>query len=238
MPLAPTVFELIARINAATTIADTWQVYMAAARSLGLKYGLAAFLPDDKTLAESIFANDLPDNWLSNYTRKDYRLHDPLMRLAHESVGAFSWSMADWETLLSDKQKEWRDDNASVGLCGGLVIPDRRDGHLKVISLSGAPGTVDRYDQKALYYAGLEALARMHELGLHGGDGPFPPLSPRERECLHWLAAGKSDWEAGQILSISEKTVATHIDRLKHKLGVTTRAQAIVVALRHGVLNI
>lgn len=237
MPLAPTVFELIARINAATTIADTWTVYMGAARDLGLKFGFAAFLPDDKNLAESIFANDFPDNWLNNYVHKDYRLHDPLMRLSHESTSAFSWSMADWEGLLTGKQKDWRNDNVSAGLCGGLIIPDRRDGHLKIISLSGTPGTLDRDDQKALYYAGLETLARMHELGLHGDDCPFPPLSPRERECLHWLAAGKSDWEAGQILSISEKTVATHIDRMKHKLGVATRAQAIVVALRHRVLN-
>jgi len=96
---------------------------------------------------------------------------------------------------------------------------------------------VDPDDIRALHYAGLEALMRMHELGLHGGDVRLPPLSPRERECLQWIVAGKSDWEIGQILSISEKTVNTHVERAKHKLGVTTRAQVIVAALRHRLIN-
>ncbi len=77
----------------------------------------------------------------------------------------------------------------------------------------------------------------MHELGLAGQKENIPPLSPRERECLQWLVAGKGDWEIGQILSISEKTVNTHVERAKHKLGVATRAQAIVAALRHRLIN-
>lgn len=237
-PLMPSVFELIARINAATSIADTWKIYMTAARGFGLIYGLAAFLPDDKNLAETAFANDFPDGWLNNYVRQGYQLHDPLVRVAHGSIAVFSWSMADWEGLLQGKQIDWRNDNVAAGICRGLTIPDRRDGHLKIIALASAQGIVDPYDQKALYYAGLEALARMHELGLHATDCSFQPLSPRERECLQWITAGKSDWEIGQILSISEKTVATHVDRAKQKLAVATRAQAIVVALRHGLLNV
>lgn len=236
--LAPSVFELIARVNAATTVSEAWEIYIAAARKVGLNYGLAAFLPDDKTLAESTFVNDFPPDWLRNYAEKNYQPHDPLMRLNRESIRAFSWSMTDWDGLLSGKQIDWRNDNIAAGLHSGLTIPDRRDGHLKIISLSGEPGAIDPDDKKVLYYAGLETLARMHELGLHGDYGRFPPLSPRERECLHWIAAGKSDWEIGQALSISEKTVATHIDRAKQKLRIATRAQAIVVALRHGLLNV
>lgn len=238
MPLAPSVFELIARVNAATTIATVWDTYMEIAGKFGLGHGIAFFLPGDKSVGDTTFAKHLPDDWLQNYVRQGYQANDPLIRICHESSTLFAWSMADWEGLLVGKQIDWRNDNVAAGVRRGLIIPDRRDGHLKIISLSGMTATADPLDRKALYYVGLEALARMHELGLHSGDDHFPTLSPRERECLHWLAAGKSDWEAGQILSISEKTVATHIDRMKHKLGVTTRAQAIVVALRHGALNI
>lgn len=238
MPLAPFVFESIARVNAATTIATVWDTYMEIAGGLGLSYGIAFFLSGDKSIGNTTFASSLPGDWLQNYVRQGYQPHDPLIRICLESSTLFPWSMNNWDGLLTGKQIDWRNDNIAAGIHSGFVIPDRRDGHLKIISLSGAPGVIDRDDQKALYYVGLEALTRMHELGLHVGDSHLPSLSPRERECLHWLAAGKSDWEAGQILSISEKTVATHIDRMKHKLGVTTRAQAIVVALRHGVLNI
>lgn len=237
IPLAPPVFDLIGRINAATTVAATWDIYMTAARDMGLCWGIAFFLPDDKSIGDTTFAKHLPDDWLQNYVRQGYQSDDPLIQLCRTSLTPVSWSMADWDGLLTGKQIDWRNDNIAAGVHNGLTIPDRRDGHLKLISLSGKKANIHPLDQKTLYYAGLETLARMHELGLHDGDSPFQQLSPRERECLNWLAAGKSDWGIGQILSISEKTVATHIDRVKHKLGVATRAQAIVIALRHGILN-
>lgn len=237
MLLAPPVFELIGRINTAATVTAAWDIYMAAARDMGLSWGIAFFVSDDRNIGDTTFARHLPDDWLQNYVRQGYQADDPLIRICRKSITPFSWSMADWDGLLSGKQIDWRNDNIAAGIHGGLTIPDRRDGHLKLISLSSKTTKIHPLDQKTLYYAGLETLARMHELGLRDGDSPFQPLSPRERECLNWLAAGKSDGGIGQILSISAKTVATHIDRVKHKLGVATRAQAIVIALRHGILN-
>ena len=49
------------------------------------------------------------------------------------------------------------------------------------------------------------------------------PLSKRERECLEWASAGKSDREIGEILSLSEKTVSTYMQRAKRHFGVATR---------------
>lgn len=234
--LSSSIFELISNINATTSIAAAWETYMAAARAVGLNYGLAYFMVDEKAINDSIIMQTLPPGWLENYVRKDYQTHDPLVRIGHGSMSPTAWTITDWDGLLTGKQIGWRDDNKSFGICTGLLIPDRRDGHLKVISLLGGAVSIDLADQKALYFAGLEMLSHMHELGLITGAETPPLLSPRERDCLHWIAAGKSDWEIGQILSISEKTVGTHIDRLKHKLGVATRAQAIVAALRYRFL--
>ena len=63
-------------------------------------------------------------------------------------------------------------------------------------------------------------------------------LTPREVECLHWVAAGKSDWQIGQILNISAKTVNYHIENVKRKFGVATRIQAVVAAMRQNKLMI
>ena len=56
-------------------------------------------------------------------------------------------------------------------------------------------------------------------------------LTRRERQCLELAAQGKSDWVAGRILGISERTVHNHIEHAKRRLSVTTRVQAIVHAL-------
>ena len=58
-------------------------------------------------------------------------------------------------------------------------------------------------------------------------------LSSRERDCLELAAHGKSDWEISQLLRISEHTVHKHVEAAKRRLGVSTRAQAIVWAVQH-----
>lgn len=62
-------------------------------------------------------------------------------------------------------------------------------------------------------------------------------LTNREMEVLSWIASGKSDWQIGQILKISQKTVNYHVENVKRKYGVATRVQAVVEAMRQGTLE-
>jgi DNA-binding CsgD family transcriptional regulator len=50
-------------------------------------------------------------------------------------------------------------------------------------------------------------------------------LSSREAEIAHWVARGKTNWEIGQILGISDKTVKTHMQNIFSKLKASSRAQ-------------
>jgi DNA-binding CsgD family transcriptional regulator len=59
-------------------------------------------------------------------------------------------------------------------------------------------------------------------------------LTRRESQVLEWIATGKSDWQIGQILDISDKTVNYHAENLKRKYGVSTRIQMVVAAVRDG----
>ena len=62
-------------------------------------------------------------------------------------------------------------------------------------------------------------------------------LSRREIEVFRWISLGKSDWEVGRILAISPKTVNFHVENVKRKYGVNTRIQAIVEAVKTGLLD-
>ncbi|RKO22347.1 DNA-binding response regulator [Pseudarthrobacter phenanthrenivorans] len=61
---------------------------------------------------------------------------------------------------------------------------------------------------------------------------PEEVLTPREAELLSLLTQGLSNRELGQRLFISEATVKTHLAHIYAKLGVDTRAAAIVAAIR------
>jgi pimeloyl-ACP methyl ester carboxylesterase/DNA-binding CsgD family transcriptional regulator len=62
----------------------------------------------------------------------------------------------------------------------------------------------------------------------------FATLSPREREILARLTDGLSNAEIAARIGVSEKTVRNHLSHLFDKLGVGTRAQAMVFARDHG----
>lgn len=60
------------------------------------------------------------------------------------------------------------------------------------------------------------------------------PVTPREREVLSWLAAGKTDRDIGEILGMSPRTVQKHLQHIYEKLGVETRTAAVVRAMELG----
>jgi len=66
-----------------------------------------------------------------------------------------------------------------------------------------------------------------------GEDPAFTRLTTREREVLVLMTRGLANADIGKSLAISEKTVRNHISNLFDKLGVWTRAQAIVFARDH-----
>jgi DNA-binding NarL/FixJ family response regulator len=66
------------------------------------------------------------------------------------------------------------------------------------------------------------------------GRAALDTLTAREREVLVLLAAGLSNREIAQRLSISERTTRTHVSRILDKLGVRSRTQAALYAIQHG----
>jgi DNA-binding NarL/FixJ family response regulator len=63
-------------------------------------------------------------------------------------------------------------------------------------------------------------------------------LTPREREVLQALAEGSSDREIARRLHVGEGTVHSHVTNILSKLEVSSRLQALVFAVRHGVVTI
>lgn len=63
-------------------------------------------------------------------------------------------------------------------------------------------------------------------------------ISDRERELLKLLACGLSNGDIAQQLYLSEGTIRNYASDLFKKLGVSDRTQAVVVALRHGLINL
>lgn len=64
-----------------------------------------------------------------------------------------------------------------------------------------------------------------------------PHLTPRELETLRWTMDGKTAWEVGQILSITERTTVLHLGNAMRKLACNNKHQAVLKALRLGLIR-
>lgn len=92
----------------------------------------------------------------------------------------------------------------------------------------------------------LDAIRRVHagekyvppELVMRMGERGLSPLSERETEVLALIAKGRSNKEIAADLSVTEGTVKLHVTNLLAKLEVSARTEALVVAVRRGLIDI
>ncbi|MEZ4236053.1 MAG: response regulator transcription factor [Myxococcota bacterium] len=129
----------------------------------------------------------------------------------------------------------------TVLLVGGEVDPWRIDGALGVLrrdvdadrlaaALVSARAGLRCVDDR------LPAPPRAGTTLTLEGEGPKEPLTPRETEVLELLAEGRSNREIALALDISVHTAKFHVDRLLMKLDASSRTDAVVRAVRLGLL--
>lgn len=83
----------------------------------------------------------------------------------------------------------------------------------------------------------IEDYVRRAEAGEEGVAVHYSGLSEREREVLSLIASGYTNQQIADRLVISVKTVETHRAHIIKKLGLSTRAELVRYAVRHGLMD-
>jgi two-component system NarL family response regulator len=65
-----------------------------------------------------------------------------------------------------------------------------------------------------------------------------PELSDRELEVLRLIGQGMSNLDIATALTIGESTVKSHVNRILSKLGVSDRTQAVIIAVKRGIVTL
>jgi len=86
--------------------------------------------------------------------------------------------------------------------------------------------------------SGAPELAHRRGIALGDSSEPLEALTPREEEVLRLLVEGLANKEIGARLHLSEGTVRNHVSRVIAKLQANDRTQAVVAALRRGLVDL
>ena len=183
------------------------------------------------------FLVSYPEDWVQHYFERRYELVDPSTQYLFFAHAPFTWKELPTLFDVSKKQARLMAEAQGAGLQAGLSIPLHGPlGATCAIALAS-----DSDDTEADKHT-LQALSvQFHTVytDLHPELRHRPTqirLTPRERECMQWCANGKSSWDIGMILGISEHGVSFHLKNAMAKLDVTSRIAAVVKAIRLGLI--
>jgi len=133
---------------------------------------------------------------------------------------------------------------APYGYRTGISVALRLSGSQQLLLGLDRERPLPKSDQKVTrLLADLQMLAvhcqdaALRFLGPQQPVAPVPTLSRRELEVLRWTKDGKTAWETGRVLSISEATVKFHIKNLLVKLEVPSKNMAVLKAISLGLIS-
>ncbi|GAA0547678.1 DNA-binding CsgD family transcriptional regulator [Rhizomicrobium palustre] len=187
-------------------------------------------MPRDQ-LAPAALISNYPVLWTDHYLRQHYEKLDPVIAQAHKWDEPFEWGISTPASEITPAEAQFFDEAAEFGIRCGLTIPVQ-DGHGPVAAVTFASDAPRREFLQIIEQN--KRVLQLMSLCLHFqvrrklDDRPpdsMAGLTPREFDCIRWVAEGKTAWETAQILQISENTVIWHIENAKRKLGVRTKSQ-------------
>jgi LuxR family quorum-sensing system transcriptional regulator CciR len=218
------------------TMADLRTLIEDAVRELGFDYfAIIHHVCFGRPAGEHVRLTNYPLEWVG-FVREMPKLSDPVLRAAERMSSGFKWEQLETLLDLTPAEKEHLSHASRYGIGEGYTVPNHVPGETfgscNFVAAEGTPfPDASVSAAQALGSFAFEAARRLvkqrpDEIYLRPA-----PLSDRQRECLLFVARGKSDSVIADLLAIRPKTVNEHIEAAKRRYSVATRSQLLVRAL-------
>ncbi len=169
--------------------------------------------------------NNLPENWIDQYTKQRFMLFDPVIRWVYSNNGSIRWSAVD----LPDPRKIMVQ-AASFGLRYGVVV-SYLDGTEQGQRSFGSFARADREFTD-------DEIAQLEEMVIcwHRETEPPSNLTKAELEALRMVRSGMRTKQIAYELGVSEGAVKQRLRNAKTKLNAQTGTEAATKAQGFGLL--
>jgi DNA-binding CsgD family transcriptional regulator len=190
---------------------------------------------------EFLVVDNTPASYRDTFQDRAVAKRDPVMQHCKTKSVPIIWGQS---TYTAVGQGEKWEQQARFGYRSGVALalhmPEGRHFLLAVDrdqAMPGDPAEITRLVASLQLFAVHAQEAAMRILVPASADPNLPALTPRELETLRWTMEGKTAWEVANVLGISERTAVLHANNAMHKLGCVNKHQAVLKALRLGLIR-
>lgn len=185
--------------------------------------------------------HNYPLEWVRYFDDHRLGLTDPVHRACRITGVGFGWSDLPRMLPLTSTDRRLLELAAKHGLSERYTVPAHVPGDIQgSCSFANARGRRLQPEQKASAQLvgsfAFEVARRLLRLKAQRLVDPAR-VSKRERECLIWVARGKSDREIATILGISTDTVHQYVKALRGNYDAVSRSQLIAQAIFTGTIG-
>lgn len=189
----------------------------------------------------AIRLHNYPADWVAYYDDNRLGVSDPVHRASHVTSVGFAWSEIPRMIALTPLDHAILARGQAQGIGDGFTIPanvpGETHGSCSFANPQGIPLREEDLPLAQLVGAfAFEAARRLWRVRISGAP-PVQRLTDRQRECILWVARGKSDWEISRILGVQHETVVRHLKQARERYGVGKRTMLAVHALFDGSIS-
>jgi DNA-binding CsgD family transcriptional regulator len=199
-------------------------------------YENAVFASTFNKRLDYIAWDEFPSGYLDAYREFRWDKIDPVLAHVQIAKRPFRWPDVVSRLDLTRKQYAFLHECHEMGVHTGVTFPLHGPGsRVDLISLSlRNEREVPLHRLPFLYALTVQFWLRHGELTEKGEvkSSEIPHLTKHELKCLTWCKEGKMNWEIGELMNISEKTVEWHLSNIMKKLDATNRITAVVIGLQ------
>lgn len=239
--ISQSAFEIVGRLQIASSMPEILRAMRQAGGVFGYDTFIITNLPSEHegSTESCALLPSWPEGWRKRYFQNNYLRIDPVACHVRRTTEPFLWSEAPFDR---DERAPARvmGEATEFGLTQGLCVPiHHMTGLGGGVSFGAHRLTLSNEEKAALHLVAIYAYQRTDTLLREASRVPVRKslrLTAREVECLKWTAAGKTSWEASEILRTSQRTVEFHLRNAALKLDAVNRVQCVAEALRHGII--
>jgi DNA-binding CsgD family transcriptional regulator len=235
--------DTLTSIATADSVSQTINIVERFIENMGFELFSYYSINEERGLPRNYLVTNYPKEWQREYTERRYMNLDPVVKCSRKQMLPFLWDDVLNHRETGPEQEAFFSAAKDAGIVSGASIP--LYGPRKSATTMSVSSGLESRKFNQLW---LERRHNLHVFSYYAHERLVQlltkeklladySLSPREKDCLLWTARGKSAWDIGQILNISQSTAEEYLASACRKLGVHGKIHAVVVAIMNGLIT-